>query len=118
MLKNTSWKLEETNLAEFGSKRDKEHRKEEGALETAWGKETGVGAQTGLWIWRIEQFKVVAVPKKDVGHFYSGDSYIVLNSYQKKESDVLLHDIHFWLGQETTQDEAGTAAYKTVELDD
>ncbi|KAG0227731.1 hypothetical protein BGW42_002750 [Actinomortierella wolfii] len=118
MLKNSTWKLEETNLAEFGSQLEKDHRKEEGSLETAWGKETGVGSETGLWVWRIEQFKVVDVPKAEYGQFYHGDSYIVLNSYKKNDSDVLLHDIHFWLGEDTTQDEAGTAAYKTVELDD
>ncbi|KAF9998349.1 hypothetical protein BGZ80_000352 [Entomortierella chlamydospora] len=118
MLKNSTWKLEETNLAEFGSKLDKEHRKQEGALEKAWGKETGVGSEAGLWVWRIEQFQVVPVPKAEYGRFYDGDSYIILSSRKKEDSDVLLHDIHFWLGKETSQDEAGTAAYKTVELDD
>jgi len=40
----------------------------------------------------------------------------VLHTY-KKENEFL-YDVHFWLGRTTTQDEAGTAAYKTVELDD
>jgi len=42
----------------------------------------------------------------------------VLNTYKKKDSPKFLWDVHFWLGKFTSQDEAGTAAYKTVELDD
>ncbi|ORX45445.1 actin depolymerizing protein [Piromyces finnis] len=79
-----------------------------------WG---NAGSKVGLKIWRIENFKVVPWPENDYGKFYSGDSYIILNSYKEGESEKLYHDIHFWLGSNTSQDEAGTAAYKTVELD-
>jgi len=40
----------------------------------------------------------------------------VLNCW-KDSGNEYHYDIHFWLGQNTTLDEAGTAAYKTVELD-
>jgi gelsolin len=59
---------------------------------------------------------VKAQPKEQFGKFYDGDSYIVLHTY--KVSDAFKWDVHFWLGAFTTLDEAGTAAYKTVELDD
>lgn len=51
------------------------------------------------------------------GKFYSGDSYILLSTSMNRNGK-LSWNIHFWLGSETTQDEAGTAAYKAVELDE
>lgn len=45
-----------------------------------------------------------------------GDSYILLST-SKLKSGALSHAIHFWLGSETSIDESGVAAYKTVELD-
>jgi len=87
-----------------------------GEHEPAWAT---AGKEPGLQIWRIENFKVVAWPKDKYGHFYSGDSYIVLNTYKEKaDSPKLLYDVHFWIGTKSSQDEYGTAAYKTVELDD
>jgi len=83
-------------------------------VKTEWG---DAGSKPGLIIWRIEKFKVVPWPKEQYGKFYKGDSYIVLNTYKQGTSNYLNHDIHFWLGEDTTQDESGTAAYKTVELD-
>lgn len=72
--------------------------------------------QPQFLIWRIEDMKVIAVPKQQYGQFYKGDSYIVLSVKEVKGS--LDAHIHFWLGKETTQDEAGVAAFKSVELDD
>lgn len=76
----------------------------------------GAGSKPGLEIWRIEDFQPVPLPKSDHGKFYSGDSYIVLQTTAGR-GGAYLYDIHFWLGKDTSQDEAGTAAIKTVELD-
>ncbi|XP_063703384.1 gelsolin-like [Culicoides brevitarsis] len=75
------------------------------------------GKQKGLEIWRIENFQPVPYPSKDYGKFYSGDSYIVLNT-KIDDKGKPSWDIHFWLGLETSQDEAGSAAIYTVQLDD
>ena len=109
MLKQKQLDIKDTNLALFGTEIEYKVKENSADTELAW---KGVD-QEGLFIWRIEKFKVVTVPNN--GRFYSGDSYIVLNNY--KVDKKLLHDVHFWLGRDTSQDEAGTAAYKTTELD-
>ncbi|KAI4344434.1 hypothetical protein L6164_011663 [Bauhinia variegata] len=76
----------------------------------------GAGQKAGLEIWRIENFNPVAIPKSSYGKFFTGDSYVILKTTASK-SGALRHDIHYWLGKDTSQDEAGTAAIKTVELD-
>ncbi|CAI9787539.1 unnamed protein product [Fraxinus pennsylvanica] len=77
----------------------------------------GAGQRVGTEIWRIENFQPVPLPKSDYGKFYAGDSYIILQTSPGKGGGAYLYDIHFWLGKDTSQDEAGTAAIKTVELD-
>ncbi|KAG4949307.1 hypothetical protein AAZX31_15G155600 [Glycine max] len=76
----------------------------------------GAGQKAGLEIWRIENFNPVPVPKSSYGKFFTGDSYVILKTTASK-SGALRHDIHYWLGKDTSQDEAGAAAIKTVELD-
>jgi len=107
--------VEDSNVAGIGSEEDAALRKAAAGTEKAW---QGVGLEPGLWIWRIESFQVVVWPKKDYGKFYDGDSYICLQVVKDEEGEKLIRDIHFWLGKKTSTDEKGTAAYKTVELDD
>eukprot|EP00742_Colponemidia_sp_Colp-10_P001498 GILJ01001608.1.p1 GENE.GILJ01001608.1~~GILJ01001608.1.p1 ORF type:complete len:830 (-),score=172.89 GILJ01001608.1:131-2620(-) len=75
----------------------------------------GAGQKPGMEIWRIENLQPVLVDPAQHGKFYTGDSYIILKTEQKHS---LSYALHFWLGAETSIDEAGVAAYKTVELDD
>ncbi|KAL3075197.1 hypothetical protein niasHS_013420 [Heterodera schachtii] len=76
----------------------------------------GIGKERGIRIWRINKFALEDVPEELYGNFYTGDSYIILNT--KNVGEIAEFDVHFWLGKQTSQDEMGTAAIKTVELDD
>jgi len=108
--KKYDWK--DSNMALFGSDVEKKVKKDSAESEPAW---QGSGQKVSTKIWRINKFKVEHWPEDQCGEFYNGDSYIILNTY--KEEDELKYDLHFWIGKYSTQDEYGTAAYKTVELD-
>lgn len=56
------------------------------------------GKEPGLQIWRVEKFDLVPVPKNLYGDFFTGDSYLVLNTI-KQRSGNLQYDLHFWLGR-------------------
>ncbi|KAL4226736.1 hypothetical protein ACF0H5_014716 [Mactra antiquata] len=89
MFKQKKYVWKDTNVAEFGTDKDRYAKKESAGHDAAW---RNAGLKPGLQIWRIV-------------------------TYKKAEKDQLLYDIHFWIGKYSTQDEYGTAAYKTVELD-
>lgn len=112
--KKYDWK--DSNMAMFGSDKEKKVEKNIAETEQAWSK-VDRSRESALYIWRIVQFKVTEWPAEDYGRFYDGDSYIILNQYKNEDSDEVLYDVHFWVGKSSTQDEYGTAAYKTVELD-
>ncbi|KAI0755072.1 fragmin60 [Daedaleopsis nitida] len=116
LTKPTKYNIEDSNIALLGSDLEKQVREHAGDREAAWEL---AGQEPGVQIWRIEQFAVKEWPKARYGYFFDGDSYIILHTYKKDpDNEDLSYDLHFWLGAETSQDEAGTAAYKTVELDD
>lgn len=70
----------------------------------------------GLIIWRIEKMDLVLVPPKAHGNFFEGDCYLLL--YTKNSGNSLLYDIHYWIGNDSSQDEQGSAAIYTIQLDD
>ncbi|KIY62759.1 fragmin60 [Cylindrobasidium torrendii FP15055 ss-10] len=114
LTKLKKYDIKDSNIELLGSDLEKRVREHAGDTEEAWN---DAGKETGLEVWRIEKFKVVRRPA--TGEFYDGDSYIVLYTYKTTpDAETLSYDLHFWLGEDTSQDEAGTAAYKTVELDD
>ena len=107
--------IKDSNMANYGSKEHVELKLDAAKQEKAWRR---AGRKAGLQIWRIENFRVKKWPKDRFGEFYRGDSYILLNTLVDAQTGKKTYQLFFWLGSETTQDESGTAAYKTVELSD
>ncbi|XP_038637851.1 gelsolin a isoform X2 [Scyliorhinus canicula] len=75
------------------------------------------GKEPGLQIWRVEMLDLVAVPKNVYGDFFTGDAYLVMLT-TKQRSGSLQYDLHFWLGDDCSQDEKGAAAIFTMQMDD
>mmetsp|Transcript_19201 Transcript_19201/g.27350 ORF Transcript_19201/g.27350 Transcript_19201/m.27350 type:complete len:396 (-) Transcript_19201:97-1284(-) len=123
----TSTPIEESNLALIGTEDDRSAKQAAAEMEVNW---EGAGSKEGIEIWRIEnhradpnnanpaQFGINPWPTSQYGQFYSGDSYIVLQTAKEEGGEQFLYDIYFWIGKESSQDEYSVAAYKTVELDD
>ena len=63
-------KLEDSNMANYGSEEHKQLRKDAAMKEPAWN---NVGQEVGCQIWRIEKFKVKHWPKDRYGEFYGGE---------------------------------------------
>lgn len=106
-------RLEDSNMALFGTEVEKNLKYKNAENEPEWHK---IPKEPCLMIWRIENFCVVPWPKDKYGSFYQGDSYIVLNV--SLDGNALEYTAYMWVGKESTKDETGVAAYKIVELDD
>ncbi|XP_061613477.1 villin-1 isoform X2 [Phyllopteryx taeniolatus] len=73
-----------------------------------------VNRKPGLQIWTINKLQMVPVPARSFGNFFEGDCYIVLHMSQNMGAA----DIHYWIGNTSSQDEQGAAAVYVTQLDE
>jgi gelsolin len=119
----SSLPIEETNLAAIGSTSDHALKALAASIDFHW---SNAGSAPGIEIWRVHNkrteadnpdFGIEDWPVEMYGQFHRGDSYIVLLTRKDEEGEgLLLWDVFFWIGSESSQDEYGVAAYKANEL--
>ncbi|XP_061522541.1 villin-1 isoform X2 [Phycodurus eques] len=73
-----------------------------------------VNRKPGLQMWTINKLQMVPVPARSFGNFFEGDCYIVLHMSQNMGAA----DIHYWIGNTSSQDEQGAAAVYVTQLDE
>lgn len=67
-------------------------------------------------IWRIEASKMVELPMQMYGQFFTGDSYLVLYTYEKHGREA--HIVYLWQGAKSPADERAACAFLAVAIDD
>lgn len=113
MLKPQTISILESNIANFGTEIEFKVKKASAEGEPEF--KQFANPKSGTYLWRVRNFKLEPCFPDDVANFFRGDSYLAVSIVGTGASKTF--DIFFWIGDQTTLDEAGTAAYKAFELD-
>uniref|UniRef100_A0A8C9TX17 Villin like n=1 Tax=Scleropages formosus TaxID=113540 RepID=A0A8C9TX17_SCLFO len=63
----------------------------------------------------LQKMQMVPVPEQAYGNFFEGDCYIVLYTTLNSTGQM---DIHYWIGNTSSQDEQGAAAIYVTQMDE
>lgn len=55
----------------------------------------------GVFGWRVEKMEAVQLDSRQLGVFYTGDSYIILNKHREKA------ELHMWTGEKWKSHDRG-----------
>ncbi|KAI0984365.1 hypothetical protein GJ496_001895, partial [Pomphorhynchus laevis] len=76
-----------------------------------------VGTEPSVLCWQINNFAPVRFQSGSDGIFYSGDCYVILET-QLTETNLLVHQIYYLIGNESTLDKQACAAVHAINLRD
>lgn len=113
MLKPQVVDFSESNIAKFGTELEFKIKKASAEGEPEF--KQFASPKSGTYLWRVHNFKLEPCITDDVANFFRGDSYLAVSIVGTGSTKTF--DIFYWIGDQTTLDEAGTAAYKAFELD-
>ncbi|XP_066518201.1 macrophage-capping protein-like [Hoplias malabaricus] len=65
----------------------------------------------GLFGWRVEKLKAIEMEQSQLGMFYSGDAYLILNNHSHGAH------LHMWMGEKCSADEQCACAMLATQLD-
>lgn len=119
MLRQETLDISQTNLANFGTELEYKIKQAAADGEPAFKRwvvsSTEAGPVTGTFLWRVKNFRLEEVSGDHTPDFFRGDCYLALAVTGSKQRPTC--NIFYWIGDNTSIDEAGTAAYKAFELD-